>query len=82
MQKANFPAHGKYCPNFDIYTTWMCIMSYEREFCGLSEYVQFQIVRQIIKSILQFKRDRVDFGLRALEIKSNFKAILGHLKPY
>ena len=31
--------------------TWACNMSYERKFCGLSEYVQFQKVRQLIKSL-------------------------------
>ena len=30
--------------------TWSCDMSYERKFCGLSEYVQCQKVGQLIKS--------------------------------
>ena len=34
--------------------TWSCNMSYERKFCGLSEYVQFRNVRLIIKSPLRF----------------------------
>ena len=31
-------------------TTWSCNMSYERKFCGLSEYVQFTKVKSLIKS--------------------------------
>ena len=57
-------------------------MSYEREFCGLSEYVQLYNVRSIIKSTVWKKRDRVDFGLSSLEIKSTFMVILGCLMSY
>ena len=35
-------------------------MSYEREFCGLSEYVQHQKLRPLIKSTVLFKQDVVD----------------------
>ena len=36
-----------------VYTdaTWKCNMSYERKFCRLSEYVQFQNVRLLNRSI-------------------------------
>ena len=43
-------------------TTWSCNMSYERKFCGLSEYVRLQNVRPLIKSIDRSKWDSVDFG--------------------
>ena len=38
----------------------MCNMSYEREFCGLSEYVQYQKLRPLIKSTALFMQGVVD----------------------
>ena len=38
----------------------MCNMSYEREFCGLSEYVQHQKLRPLIKSTALFMQGVVD----------------------
>ena len=52
----------KYSQNFNTETTWSCNMSYERKFCGLSEYVRLQNVRPLIKSIDRSKWDSVDFG--------------------
>ena len=46
-------------------------MSYERKFCGLSEYVQLQNVRLIIKFTDVFKQDAAD--LAYADLKSNFK---------
>ena len=46
-------------------------MSYERKFCGLSEYVRLQKVRPLIKSTDRSKQDLVDFGYA--DLKSNFE---------
>ena len=40
---------------------WPPYMSYERKFCRLSEYMQFQKVRQLKKSAYRSKWDLVDF---------------------
>ena len=59
----------KYPQNFNTEATWSCNMSYERKFCGLSEYVQFQKVKLIIKSTDWSKQDLVDLGYA--DLKSN-----------
>ena len=68
----------KYSQNFNTETTWSCNMSYERKFCGLSEYVRFRKFRRLIKSTKWFKRDRMDFAYA--DLKSNFK-FWGCLRP-
>ena len=68
----------KYSQNFNTEATWSCNMSYERKFCGLSEYVRFRKFRRLIKSTKWFKRDRMDFAYA--DLKSNFK-FWGCLRP-
>ena len=52
-------------------------MSYEREFCGLSEYVRLQNVRLIIKFTDVFKQDAADLAYADLNLTSNFEAVWG-----
>ena len=40
----------KHYQSFVIEAKWLCNMSYERKFCGLSEYVRLKKVRLLIKS--------------------------------
>ena len=49
-------------------------MSYEREFCGLSEYVQHEKLRLLIKSTALFKQGVVDLVYADLKISLNFEA--------
>ena len=71
MRQANPELCLNYSPNFNIEGTWSCNMSYEREFCGLSEYVRLQKVRLIIKFTDRSKQDLVDLGYA--DLKSNFE---------
>ena len=71
MRQANPELCLKYPQNFNSKATWSCNMSYERKFCGLSEYVRLQKVRQIIKSTDRSKQDLVDLGYA--DLKSNFE---------
>ena len=62
-------------------TTGSCNVSYQRKFCGLSEYVRLKNVRLLIKSIDQSKCDSAELAYAHLKYNFKFRGCLRSLRP-
>ena len=57
---------------------WKFNMSYEQEICGLSEFVQHQKFRSLIKSTVLFKQGFLDLVFADLKSIIEFGGFWGH----